>query len=63
MALMPDGAGRFTRVILRPQVTIAAGSDEARAVALHADASRLCFIAQSVAFPVLHEPVVTVAPG
>jgi organic hydroperoxide reductase OsmC/OhrA len=32
-----------------------------RAVALHADAPQLCFIARSVNFPVGHEPTVTVS--
>ncbi|HSJ23913.1 MAG TPA: OsmC family protein [Longimicrobiales bacterium] len=51
-----DGGGRFTCVVLRPRVTLATGSDAARAEALHADAHRLCFIAQSVNFPVRCEP-------
>ena len=51
-----DGSGRFTRVVLRPRVTIAAGSDRAKAFALHREANRLCFIANSVNFPVDHEP-------
>ena len=57
--------GRFTEVVLRPEVTLAAGTDEAaveRARALHHDASQACFIAASVAFPVRHEPVTLVAP-
>jgi organic hydroperoxide reductase OsmC/OhrA len=52
--------GHFTSVTLRPVVTIAAGDpDTARRI--HAEASELCFIASSVNFPVLHEPVVLVA--
>lgn len=47
-----DGSGRFVRVELRPNVTIAAGSDRSRALALHHQAHRLCFIARSVNFPV-----------
>jgi organic hydroperoxide reductase OsmC/OhrA len=46
------GAGRFVRVELRPAVTIAAGDDPSRAVALHDEAHRFCFIARSVNFPV-----------
>jgi organic hydroperoxide reductase OsmC/OhrA len=49
-----DGAGQFTRVMLRPKVTIAAG-DLAKAMELHHDAHRLCFIARSVNFPVEFE--------
>jgi len=51
-----DGSGAFVRVVLRPQVTIAAGSDPARALALHHEAHRFCFIARSVNFPVDLEP-------
>ena len=47
-----DGSGRFTRVVLRPQVTIAAGSDPGKAEALHERAHAMCFIANSVSFPV-----------
>jgi len=42
--------------VLRPQVTIAPGADEARALALHRDAHASCYIASSVSFPVTHEP-------
>jgi organic hydroperoxide reductase OsmC/OhrA len=54
----PDGAGQFTRVILRPKVTIAAG-DPAKAKALHHEAHAKCFIARSVNFPVENEPRIT----
>lgn len=56
------GAGQFTSVVLRPQVTIAGGADVAKATALHAEAHDRCFIARSVNFPVRCEPAVT-APG
>jgi organic hydroperoxide reductase OsmC/OhrA len=45
----------FTEVVLRPRVTIAAGGDVAKAKALHEEAHRVCFIANSVNFPVRHE--------
>ena len=61
MVEQPDGAGQFTSVTLRPHVTITAASDRVRALALHADAAAKCFIARSMAFPVRHEPRVTVA--
>ncbi|MNH42433.1 OsmC-like protein [compost metagenome] len=53
--------GRFTHVLLRPQVTISAGSDREVALRLHEDAHHECFIANSVNFPVECEAVVTVA--
>lgn len=50
-----DGAGRFVQVVLRPDVWITPESDPVRAKALHAEAHRLCFIANSVNFPVTIE--------
>lgn len=55
------GGGRFSEAILRPLAMLSAGSDTARATALHEEAHRLCFIANSVNFPVKIEPVVQVA--
>jgi len=51
----------FTEVLLKPRVTIAGGSDPEKAMALHARAHEECFIANSVNFPIRHEPTVTVA--
>ena len=59
MELAPDGSGRFTNVTLRPQVTIAAGHDIAKADALHHRAHELCFIANSVNFPVVCDATTT----
>jgi organic hydroperoxide reductase OsmC/OhrA len=55
-----EGGGSFREVILRPRVTVAAGTDLARATALHEKAGEHCFIAASCNFPVRHEPVVQV---
>ncbi len=55
------GGGRFTRVTLRPDVVVADAGDVERAVALHEDAARACYIAASVNFPVGHEPTVHAA--
>lgn len=57
----PDGSGHFTRVTLRPRITVTAGSDVAKARELHAEAHAKCFIAKSVNFPVHQEPVIDVA--
>lgn len=57
----PDGGGQFSSVVLRPRVTLAPGSDAAKALALHHEAAEKCFIARSVNFPVRHEPAVDVA--
>lgn len=60
MAEDGKGGGRFTEVVLRPRVTLAAGTDAERARRLHTKAHEQCFIANSVNFPVRHEPVITV---
>ena len=59
--LEEPGRGRFSEVILRPRVTITATSDEAAALAQHELAHKECFIANSVNFPVRHEPVIVTA--
>jgi organic hydroperoxide reductase OsmC/OhrA len=50
-----DGSGRFVQVILRPSVWITPESDPVQAKALHEAAHRLCFIANSVNFPINFE--------
>jgi organic hydroperoxide reductase OsmC/OhrA len=47
-----DGSGEFVRVTLKPTVKISSGEERARALSLHNEAHRLCFIARSVRFPV-----------
>lgn len=59
MRMNPDGSGQFTSVTLHPQVTIAAGDDISQADALHHRAHELCFIANSVNFPVACEATTT----
>ncbi|MDQ2843453.1 MAG: OsmC family protein [Acidobacteriota bacterium] len=51
-----DGSGAFQSVTLHPKVTITAESDAGLALRLHHEAHRLCFIANSVNFPVHHVP-------
>ena len=58
MELAPDGSGRFTSVVLHPQVRVAADSDVNTARILHHLAHEKCFIANSVNFPVDVEPFV-----
>ena len=52
----PDGAGEFTEVLLRPEVTVAEPAMTAGLDALHEKAHGMCFIARSVSFPVRHDP-------
>ena len=55
-----DGGGHFTSVTLRPTVTFASAVDTELAQKLHEKAHHLCFIANSVNFPVLCEPSIDV---
>jgi organic hydroperoxide reductase OsmC/OhrA len=57
----PDGSGQFTEVTLRPSVTVSDAGMIEKANSLHHEASRMCFIARSVNFPVHHRPVALVA--
>ena len=56
-----DGGGHFTEVVLRPAVRVAGDVEHARIDALHERAHELCFIAQSVNFPVRCEATLEVA--
>ncbi|MFJ3956804.1 OsmC family protein [Arthrobacter sp. NPDC090010] len=56
MRLNRDGSGQFEEVTLNPQVTVSDPSQLALADELHHEANRLCFIANSVNFPVHHRP-------
>lgn len=53
-----DGSGQFSEVVLRPHVTVQTADMKAKALALHDEAHRMCFIARSVNFPVRHEPII-----
>ncbi len=55
-----DGSGRFTEVVLHPEVTVADVSMVEAATQAHRRARELCFIANSVSFPVRHQPHVAV---
>ena len=56
-----NGSGQFSRILLRPRVTIAAGSDTKLAQSLHHRAHEMCFIARSLKCPVECEPTLEVA--
>ncbi len=55
-----DGGGYFTEVILKPHVLITGEFDVEKAKELHQKAHELCFIANSVNFPVLCEAAISV---
>jgi organic hydroperoxide reductase OsmC/OhrA len=56
MVETPDTGGHFMEVVLRPSVTLKAGGDTAAAESIHERAHHLCFVANSVNFPVRCEP-------
>ncbi|MBC7745935.1 MAG: OsmC family protein [Flavobacterium sp.] len=52
-----NGGGRFTEIILNPVVTVTENSMINKTSQLHTEANKLCFIANSVNFPIHHNPV------
>jgi len=55
------GGGRFEEVVLKPEVTVQDASMLERARQLHEMAHKICYIANSVNFPVRCQPVIVVA--
>lgn len=51
-----NGGGQFTEVTLNPIVTVTDKAMLDKANELHTKANKLCFIANSVNFPVKHKP-------
>lgn len=56
MTITKNGGGAFKEVNLKPVVTIKNESMTDKARILHQKANELCFIANSVSFPVRHQP-------
>jgi len=59
MAENKGGSGQFTKITLKPLVTIQEENKITLAKALHHEANKYCFIANSVNFPVLHDAEVS----
>jgi organic hydroperoxide reductase OsmC/OhrA len=55
-----SGGGKFTEVTLNPNVIVKETSMFNKAIELHRKANELCFIANSVNFPVHHNPTIQV---
>ncbi len=55
-----DGSGRFSQVVLKPHITVSDASMIEKMNDLHKEANQKCFIANSVNFPVIHEPTAVV---
>jgi organic hydroperoxide reductase OsmC/OhrA len=62
MVELGDGSGQFSKVLLRPVVTVTAQSNANLATQLHSQAHQNCFIAKSMNFPVLCEPTLQIEP-
>ncbi len=60
MAEHADGAGEFTRVLLRPRMRITDATRVEEAAKMHDRAHHVCCLARSVNFPVEHQAEVTV---
>jgi len=56
-----NGSGHFTHLVLRPEIAVVAGTDLDKADAIHHDAHAMCFIANSINFPITVEATYTVA--
>lgn len=57
MVETPDGGGHFIEVTLNPIVTVKEVPMVEKANKLHKKANELCYIANSVNFPVYHNPI------
>jgi organic hydroperoxide reductase OsmC/OhrA len=55
-----DGSGQFTEIVLHPRVVVSNESMISKASELHAVANQMCFIANSVNFPIKHHPEIIV---
>ena len=55
-----DGSGQFESVTLKPRATVAEPVAPELLEELHVEANKVCFIARSVNFPVLHQPTAAV---
>lgn len=60
LELKSDGSGAFTSVILNPVITISNKDMIDKAVSLHKEANKLCFIANSCNFPITHNAIINV---
>jgi organic hydroperoxide reductase OsmC/OhrA len=58
-----DGGGHFKEVVLKPLVTLTDGSMIPKAIQLHDEANKMCFLANSCNFPIRHDPRFRTLPG
>ncbi|MBX9889233.1 MAG: OsmC family protein [Flavobacteriaceae bacterium] len=55
LEVLDNGSGRFIEVRLFPKVIISNKEQIAQAIHLHKEANKLCFIANSCNFPIVHQ--------
>ncbi len=60
LELAPEGGGKLSSVLLRPVVGVTSSDLVEPAIALHEEAARHCFIANSCIVPIRHTPEVLV---
>lgn len=53
-----DGVTRFTEIVLRPTLTVAAGTDRERALKLLEQSERACLVSSSLSTPIRLEPTI-----
>lgn len=58
MSERENGSGRFIQVTLHPHVTVMNAEMKDKAMQLHHEANEFCFIANSVNFPINHQPII-----
>jgi organic hydroperoxide reductase OsmC/OhrA len=63
MVESPKGGGKFEEATLHPKVTVTDAGMVSKAAELHKKANECCFIANSVNFPVRHQPTVVIQEG
>jgi peroxiredoxin-like protein len=56
-----DGATRFTEIVLRPRLTLAAGGDRDKAMKLLEKSEKACLISASLSTPIRLEPEIVSA--
>lgn len=56
----PNGAGRFLRATLHPVIEVEEDADIDKALSLHNEVHKYCFIARSVSFPIEYQAEVRV---
>jgi peroxiredoxin-like protein len=58
-----DGVTRFTEIVLRPRVIVAAGTDHDRALRVIEKSEKGCLVSASLSTPIRMEPEIGVTPG